>query len=208
MAVVDGPAFATGRFASTPEQMAQPDHDNPLEEVFDDQLACADMVLLNKADLLSEAQLADLEAALKSELRPGVKIIATRHGVVDAAVLLGLDAAVEDDLHARPSHHDTEEGHDHDDWESFAVPVPPLADPAALVERLKPVIETHDILRLKGFLAVDGKAMRHVVQAVGTRISGYYDRPWKAGENKSGQLVVIGLKGLDRDAIAAGIAGL
>jgi cobalamin biosynthesis protein CobW len=207
IAVVDGPAFATGRFASTPEQMAQPDHDNPLEEVFDDQLACADMVLLNKADLLSESQLAELDALLKAELRPGVKVIHSRHGEVDSALLLGLDAAVEDDLHARPSHHDTEDGHDHDDWESFAVPVPPLTDPAILIERLKPVIEAHDILRLKGFLAVDGKAMRHVIQAVGARINGYYDRPWKAGEDKSGHLVVIGLKGLDREAIKAGIAG-
>ena len=91
IAVVDGPAFATGRFASTPEQMAQPDHDNPLEEVFDDQLACADMVLLNKADLLNEPQLAELDALLKAALRPGVKVIHTSHGEVDSALLLGLD---------------------------------------------------------------------------------------------------------------------
>jgi len=207
VAVVDGPAYATGRFASTPEQMAQPDHDNPLEEVFDDQLACADMVLLNKTDLLDASDLATLDAGLKAELRPGVKILHTRHGEVDAAVLLGLEAAVEDDLSARPSHHDTEDGHDHDDWESFAVPVPPLTDPAAFMEKLKPVIEANDILRLKGFLAVEGKAMRHVVQAVGARINGYYDRPWKSSEAKTGQLVVIGLKGLDRAAIAAGIGG-
>lgn len=207
VAVVDGPAFASGRFASTPEEMARPDHDNPLEEVFDDQLACADMVLLNKADLLTEDKLAELDAGLRREVRPGVKILHTRHGAVDAAVLLGLEAAVEDDLAARPSHHDTEEGHDHDDWESFAVPVPPLADPAPLLERLKTVIEANDILRLKGFLAVEGKAMRHVVQAVGGRIGGYYDRPWKSGEDRTGHLVVIGLKGLDRQAIIRGIAG-
>jgi len=204
--VVDGPAFLTGRFVSTPEQMARPDHDNPLEEVFDDQLACADMVLLNKADLLDAAQLSEIETALKTELRPGVKIIHSRHGEVDVGVLLGLEAAVEDDLHARPSHHDTEESHDHDDWESFAVAAPSLADPALLIERIKPVIETHDILRLKGFLAIEGKPMRYVVQAVGARINGYYDRPWKKDESRSGQLVVIGLKGLDRKAIAGQIA--
>jgi len=157
---------------------------------------------------LNEPQLAELDALLKAALRPGVKVIHTSHGEVDSALLLGLDAAVEDDLTARPSHHDTEEGHDHDDWESFAVAVPPLADPALLIERLKPVIETHDILRLKGFLAVEGKAMRHVIQAVGARINGYYDRPWKTGEDRCGHLVVIGLKGLDREAIKAGIAGL
>jgi len=207
VAVVDGAALAAGRFASTPEEMARPDHDNPLEEVFEDQLACADLVLLNKTDLLDAAALAETEAWLKSELRPGVKLLHSHQSVVDPVVLLGLDAAAEDDLHARPSHHDTEDGHDHDDFESFAVSLPVVADPQAVMARLAGVIEAHDILRLKGFLAVEGKGLRHVVQAVGARVSGYYDRAWKPGEARSSQLVVIGQKGLDREAIAKGIQG-
>ncbi len=207
IAVIDGPALKDGRFASTPEQMVQPDHDNPLEEVFDDQLACADLVLLNKADLLDAAALASLESQLRAALRPGVKLIACHQGEVDARVVLGLEAAAEDDLHARPTRHDTEADHDHDDFESFAVRLGPVADPQALAARLKSVIVEHDILRLKGFLAVAGKDMRHVVQAVGSRIAGYYDRPWKTGEERTSQLVVIGLKGLDREAIATAIGG-
>ncbi len=207
VAVVDGAALQAGRFTSTPEQMAQPDHDNPLEEVFDDQLACADLVLLNKADLLDASALAALEARLRTGLRPGVKLLACRQGEVDARVVLGLEAAAEDDLHARPTRHDTETSHDHDDFESFAIRLDPVADPQALAARLRSVIVDHDILRLKGFLAVAGKDMRHVVQAVGSRIAGYYDRPWKADEERAGHLVVIGLKGLDREAIAAAIGG-
>ncbi len=203
--VVDGPAFAAGTFASTPEQMAQPDHDNPIEETFVDQLACADLVLLNKADLIAPDALPRIEADLRARLRPRVKLVVTRHGAADARLLLGLDAAAEDDLAARPSLHDSATDHDHDDFASFAVPVAAVDDPARTLARLGRVLDDHDILRLKGFLAVAGKDLRHVVQAVGARISGYYDRPWAAHEPRAGRLVVIGLKGMARDVIAEAI---
>ncbi len=207
IAVVDAAAVAAGRFASTPEQMAQPDHDNPLEEVFEDQLACADMVVLNKVDLLPQGGLEAAEDALRGSLRSGVRVVRTQQGAVPSAVLLGLGAAVEDDLHSRPSHHDGEDDHDHEDFESFALELPALADPDAFEARLVQVIGQHDILRLKGFLAVEGKPMRQVVQAVGARITRYFDRPWKGSESRTSRLVVIGLHGLDKDAIAAALRG-
>ena len=207
VAVVDSGAVAAGRFADTPEMMAQPEHDNPLEEVFEDQLLCADMVLLNKADLLDAAELDRVQAEVAAALRPGVKVVRTTRSAVDSMVLLGLSAAAEDDLATRPSHHDSEEGHDHDDFESFAVTLGTIADSEALAERLTAAIAAHDILRLKGFLAVEGKAARQVVQAVGARIERWFDRPWKSGEEKLSRLVVIGQKGLDRSAIEAIIAG-
>lgn len=207
VAVVDAGAVAAGRFADTPEMMAQPEHDNPLEEVFEDQLACADMVLLNKSDLLEAAALDFLHSEISERLRNGVKVLRTRMGAVDPLVILGLSSAAEDDLAARPSHHDLEDGHDHDDFESFAVSLPEVADPEALEARLIAAIEAHDVLRLKGFLAVPGKAARHVVQAVGTRIERYFDRPWKPGEERLSRLVVIGQKGMDREAIEALILG-
>ena len=105
--VVDGPAFAAGRFASSPEEMARPDHDNPIEETFVEQLGCADLVLLNKSDLIPAYAFPEVEAALLAKLRPGVRLVATRHGIADARLLLGLDAAAEDDLAARPSLHDS-----------------------------------------------------------------------------------------------------
>ncbi|CAA7621277.1 cobalamin biosynthesis protein CobW [Magnetospirillum sp. SS-4] len=207
VAVVDSPAAAAGRFASTEEERARPDHDNPLEEVFEDQLAAADMVLLNKADLMEASDLAAFEAGLRPRLRPGVKTLPTRQSAIDPLVVLGLAAAAEDDLAARPSHHDAEDGHDHDDFESFAIRLPAVADPAALERRLIEVIAGHDILRLKGFLAIAGKDSRQVVQAVGARIERYFDRPWAIGEDRAGHLVVIGRKGLDRAAIEAAVRG-
>ena len=207
VAVVDAAALAAGRFADAPNQPADLPHDNPLEEVFEDQLLCADLVLLNKSDLVEPQVLAALTQDLTGRLRPGVKLVATQRGIVDPMVLLGLDQAAEDDLAARPSHHDSEEGHDHDDFESFALALPEIADPVALEARLVAAIAAHDILRLKGFLAVAGKEARAVVQAVGTRIERYFDRPWRPDEARLSRLVVIGQKGLDRAAIEALVRG-
>ena len=63
------------------------------------------------------------------------------------------------------------------------------------------------MLRVKGFAAVAGKPMRLLVQAVGARVTHQYDRPWAAAEARAGRLVVIGLKGLDRAAVARALLG-
>ena len=216
VAVVDGPALAQGRFAAdeaavAAQRAADPsvDHDDPIEELFEDQLACADLVLLNKADALEDGQARELGAALKARLRQGTRLIATRHGRIDPDVLLGLTSAAEDDIANRPSHHELEgeAEHDHDDFESFVVPIAELSDRAAVLARVNRVLEEHGILRLKGFLALANSPSRLVVQAVGPRIETYFDRPWTEGEPRDGALVVIGLTGLDRRAIAAALAG-
>ncbi|MEE9210020.1 MAG: cobalamin biosynthesis protein CobW [Kiloniellales bacterium] len=214
IAVIDCEAVAAGRFAADPaaveaERRADPelDHDSPLEEVFEDQLACADLVVLNKADLLDAGTLAQVCAELGGQLRPAVKLLRATHGAIDAAVLLGLDAAAEGDLDARPSHHDGVEDHDHDDFTSFVVGFGEVGAPGPLIARLKAAAAAHDILRVKGFVAVAGKDMRLVVQGVGARVSHYYDRDWDAGEPRVSRLVVIGETGLDQAAVTTAIKG-
>jgi cobalamin biosynthesis protein CobW len=213
IAVIDGPAVAEGRFADDPEAVkaqraADPslDHDNPLAEVFEDQLAAADLVILNKMDLLDPKALQRLEAAIAARAPRPLRTLQTSEGRVDPAVLLGLTAAAEDDLAARPSHHDGLDDHEHDDFTSFVVDIPDeVDDPAAFVRHLEQVAERHAILRLKGFLPVQGKALRLLVQGVGRRFRHHYDRPWRADEARRGQLVVIGEQGLDRAAIEQAI---
>ncbi len=208
IAVVDAPAVAAGRFADDPDRVQEMresdealDHHSPLEEVFEDQLLCADLVLMNKADLLDDGTRRTAGDIVRREVRPGVKIVETVGGAIDLSVLLAMNAAAEDDLAARPSHHDADDDHDHDDFESFVVSLGDVADPEALEGRIADATLAHDILRVKGFVHVPGKPMRHVVQAVGPRIQRYFDRPWRDGEARRSELVVIGETGLDRDAI-------
>lgn len=212
IAVIDAPAVGEGRFADDEQAVqaerqadAAMDHDNPLEEVFEDQLLCADLVILNKADILSPDALQNIAAGLAGHMRCGVKAIPAVQGAIDINVLLGLSAAVEDGIEERRSHHDGEDGHDHDDFESFTLTLADITDPGGFEARLTEITKAHDILRLKGFIHVPGKDMRHVVQGVGPRIERYYDRPWGAGEQRLGRLVVIGQRGLDRAAIKAAL---
>ena len=73
------------------------------------------------------------------------------------------------------------------------------------MRRIEREAKIHDILRVKGFVDVPGKAMRLVVQGVGMRIQYYYDRDWRPHETRATRLVVIGQNGLDRDAVHAAI---
>ena len=214
LTVIDAAAVAAGRFAADPaavaaQRAADPsiEHDNPLEEVFGDQLACADLVILNKTDLVAPAVLAALEAAIAARLRPGVRLIAARDGKVAPQVALGIVAAAEDDLAARPSVHALEDEHDHDDFDSFVVSAGAVRDGDAFRRQLAAAIRAHDILRVKGFVHIPGRERRQVVQAVGDRVQYYFDRPWGTAEPRATRLVVIGKKGLDRAAIAAALGG-
>ena len=211
--VVDGAAVAAGRFADDPEallaQRAEDgaiDHDNPLEEVYEDQLLCADLVILNKVDLIDKNSVSDISKHISSTVPRAVRIIEASEGKVAPEILLGLSAAAEDDLLNRPSHHDAEEGHDHDDFDSFALPVPTIADIPAFLTRLEKMAEEHDVLRIKGFLDVENKPMRLLVQGVGTRFRHHFDTVWPKEAIRHGHLVFIGEKGLNRAALEADLA--
>ena len=206
--VVDGSALAGGRVAADLEALKRQraadsalTHDDPVEEVFEDQIACADLVVLNKRDLLDDGGLDRARAAIASALPRNVKVLTVSDGKVDQRLLLGLGIATENDIANRPTRHDAEAEHDHDDFDSFVVPLEELADPATLVARIAALAERFEVLRVKGFAAVANKPLRLLVQAVGARVTCQFDRPWGATERRQGQLVVIGLKGLDRAAV-------
>ncbi len=212
--VVDGAALAEGRVAHdlnalTRQRIADTAlaHDDPIEEVFEDQIACADLVVLNTRDLIDAAGAARALAAIAIVLPRSVKVIAVADGKVDEALLLGLGVGTEDDIANRRTRHDAEEEHDHDDFDTFVVPLGEIADPSALAARIAALAEKFDVLRVKGFAAVADKPLRLMVQAVGARVTHQYDRPWAIAEAREGRLVVIGLKGLDRAAVAQALVG-
>jgi cobalamin biosynthesis protein CobW len=132
---------------------------------------------------------------------------------------LGQGIGAEDDLNARhevhhhhhdhdddhhDDHHHHEHEHSHDEFQSFVVTRGEITDPKAFAEQVAEVIRTHDILRLKGFAAVDGKPMRLTLQAVGPRVDTYFDRPFGDSPRET-RLVVIGQSGLDQAAIEAAL---
>ena len=214
VAVVDGPALAAGRVAADLDALARQreadtalDHDDPIEEVFDDQIACADLVVLNKRDLMDSAGADKAMAAIAKALPRAVKIVPVADGKVDPAALLGLGMATEDDIANRRTRHDAELEHDHDDFDSFVLPLAEISDPASLAARIAAAAAAANVLRVKGFAAVTGKPMRLLVQAVGPRVSHHYDRAWTIAEGRKGRLVVIGLKGLDRDRVTRALLG-
>ena len=214
VAVVDGAALAEGRFAADLDALARQresdaalDHDNPIEEVFDDQIACADLVVLNKRDLLDAVAADKATSAIMRALPRAVKIVPAANGTVDPAALLGLGVGTENDIANRRTRHDSELEHDHDDFESFVLPLPEISDPASLAARIAAAAAKASVLRVKGFAAVAGKPMRLLIQAVGARVSHHYDRAWTAAEVRQGQLVIIGMKGLDREGIARALLG-
>jgi cobalamin biosynthesis protein CobW len=213
IAVVDGLALAEGRVADDMQALAAQragdealDHDDPVEEVFEDQIACADLVILTKADLLSADALELARARVSSHLPRAVRIVEAANGVVDPAVFIGLGLAVEDDIENRKTHHDGELDHEHDDFDSFVLDIPAIADPEALSLRIAQVTEAEKVLRIKGYVEVAGKPMRLLVQAVGPRVNHYFDRPWANGEDRRSRLVIIGEKGIDADRIGRMLA--
>jgi cobalamin biosynthesis protein CobW len=215
IALADAEAVADGRFAPDLEaleaqRLADPgiDHETPLSEVFEDQLACADMVLLTKADLAGPEGVAAARAVIAAETPRPLPVIELVDGVIDPRVLLGLNAAAEDDLAARPSHHDGEDDHEHEDFDSIVLTLGEIADPADLTVRIERLAREQQILRVKGYAAVAGKPMRLLVQAVGARVRHQYDRPWRPDEARATALVVIAEHDrIDEAAIRAVLEG-
>lgn len=197
IALADAEAVAAGRFAPDVAAVdaqraadASLDHETPLSEVFEDQILCADLILLSKADLTGETGLAAARAVIAAEMNRSVPMLAMTDGAIDPQLILGLNAAAEDDLAARPSHHDGADDHEHDDFESVVIDLPEITDPEVLVTAIQRLAAEQNILRVKGHVAVAGKPMRLLVQAVGARVRHQYDRPWGATPRRS-QLVVI-----------------
>lgn len=229
--LVDAPAVSEGRFASNEAQVQSQrelddalDHETPLGELFEDQVNCADLIVLSKTDLIDDQAVTAVKNVVSKEVRDGVQMVQAQKGKLPLNVLLGLDMKAEDDNrmshherhhtahdHEGEHHHDHDHDHhhhhhhDHDDFESFSIAFDTIDDVENFKTKLIETIKTHDILRLKGFVSVKNKDMRLQIQAVGPRLDAYYDKPWNLDETRNSNLVVIGQAGMDRDAIQQGI---
>lgn len=210
IALADAEAVAAGRFAPDvaavdAQRAADPslDHETPLSEVFEDQIACADVILLTKADLAGPEGVAAARAAIEAELPRPLPILTVTEGAVDPRLILGLGKAAEDDLDARPSHHDGADDHEHEDFDTVVIDLPEITDPADLAARIARLAAEQNVLRVKGHVAVAGKPMRLLVQAVGARVRHQYDRPWGETPRRSRLVVIAEHDDVNPDAIRA-----
>jgi cobalamin biosynthesis protein CobW len=208
--MADAEAVAAGRFApdvaAVDAQRAADDnidHETPLSEVFEDQILCADLILLTKADLAGEAGLTAARGVIEAEMSRKVAILPMTDGRIDPRLILGLNAAAEDDIAARPSHHDGEDDHEHEDFDSVVIDLSEITDPDDLALRIQRLAREQHILRVKGHVAVTGKPMRLLVQAVGERVRHQYDRPWGDGARQSRLVVIAEHHHIDPAAIRA-----
>jgi cobalamin biosynthesis protein CobW len=208
--VVDALALAEGRVVLDEHAVAaqraadeEIDHDDPIEEVFEDQLACADLVVLSKSDLVPSDVLAGIEHRLGAQLRQGVRVVRS-NGALAPDVLIGMKADAENDLAARAGHHGEEEEHDHDDFDSIVVTSAAAESVEAMRARVSDVLSLTGVLRVKGHARISEKPAPIVVQAVGSRVELAFARP---DANQADHLVVIGLRGFDADAARRALTG-
>ena len=202
--VVDAAAVVEGRVASDEAKVAEQrakdlslDHDDPVEELFEDQIRCADLIVISKADLVDEEGLRRVEAAIAEDRRPTARSIRVANGAIRADILLGQSAAAETDVQTRKSHHELQgEEHEHDDFSSFVLQVS-APDRQRLEQRVAAAMSVDGILRIKGLAAIAGKPTLLAVQAVGPRVE-----TWFVPESvRTPGLVVIGLRELDPSAV-------
>ncbi|WP_371225658.1 cobalamin biosynthesis protein CobW [Roseovarius sp. 2305UL8-3] len=214
IALADAEAVANGQFAPDLDAVQAQreaddslDHETPLSEVFEDQVACADIVLLSKADLAGEDGLDAARKVIEAETPRTLPILPMTDGVIDPRVVLGLGAAAEDDLDARPSHHDGHDDHEHDDFDSVVIEMGEVSDVAALEAAIVRLAREQNILRVKGYVAVTGKPMRLLVQAVSERLRSQFDRPWGDDPRRTQLVVIAEHDHIDPAAIRAVLEG-
>ena len=212
--VVDGPAIAAGRFAHDEEKVQRQrtndeslDHDPSLQELLDDQLDSADLVVVSKHDLLNEEEAARVKTTIQARLPASVKTAYISNGNVPLEVLIGINAQSEKGIDAVHNHHDhhhthgASHDHAHDHFDSLVIRFGAV-DSELLQQKVAQLLNEFNLFRVKGFAAVKNKPMRQVLQAVGKRLDVYFDRLWLETETPKTELVLIG-KGLDEARITA-----
>jgi G3E family GTPase len=199
----------------------------------EDQIAFADVILINKTDLVTKEELRDIEATVRA-INPTAQIHRTNRSDIDLTKVLNrgafdLKRVLEDDPHFLDAHddhhhdenhvHDENCGHSHHHDHHHHSPSSPIHDVTVISVSLRggeldskkffPWIDNltqtrgPDILRLKGIIAFKGDEDRYVVQGVHMIVEGDHQRPWKEGEKHESRLVFIGRK-LNTDELQKG----
>ncbi len=169
-------------------------HDHWDADEAQEQIAFADVILLNKTDLVSEAELEDLEARIRS-MNIMAKVYRTQNAAIEMQQILGVNAFdLNRALEVDPKFLE-EDAHEHDETVgSIALVEAGAIDGEKLNAWLSELLQTQgpNIFRMKGILNLDGEEERFVFQGVHMLFDGSPDRPWKPEEERKNELVFIG----------------
>jgi len=200
-----------------------------------EQIAFADIVLLNKTDLVDEDGLRNVEARIRA-INPTTRIERTERSAVDLERVLGQSAFDLDRIlenapdflgdpnhdHNHPEHecgdHCDHHDHDHENHDehthihdahvtSFSLSTRDPLDPEKFFPWIQMICQEFgiDLLRMKGILAFKGDDQRYVAQAVHMMLEGDHNRPWRTDEDRLSRMVFIG-RNLPRDIIEDGFS--
>ena len=214
--MVDGEALAAGSVvgdaaAVERQRQADPelDHLDSLEDLLADQLRSADVVLVSRADKLSAAEMAAVQAHIHPHMRPGVPVLPGHHGVVPPEVILGLGRGAEEDRSRMSLHHSTDHGDDHDHHHapvtSAVVQMDGVWDRQALEALLRQQLTAMGLLRAKGYAAIGGKSLPLMIQAVGPRLETWYQA---IVDHRGGLIMVLIGLAVDPEPLRAALADL
>ncbi|HEY2134476.1 MAG TPA: GTP-binding protein [Xanthobacteraceae bacterium] len=186
------------------------------------QIAFADVILINKTDLVSDADLREVEARIRG-INPYAKLHRTERCAIPLAEVLGRNAFdldrildIEPEFLAAPNGHDHDHDHDHahghdhqhdhdhdhgglkhyhdEDMQSFSLKTEKPLDPEKFFPWIQNLVaqEGQKILRCKGILSFKDDPERFVFQGVHMILDGDHQRPWKDGEERNSRAVFIG----------------
>src|ERR1700720_3542705 len=184
------------------------------------QIAFADVILINKTDLVSPDELSDVEARIRG-INPYAKVHRTQRAKVPLDAVLGRNAfdldrildlepeflgSENDDHHHRHDHEHGDHAHDHDEeMQSISLHIDRPLDPDKFFPWVQDLVQKEgpNILRCKGILAFKDDDERFVFQGVHMILDGDHQRPWREGEKRESRIIFIG-RNLPAEKIRAG----
>ena len=221
--VVDGEALSAGSPVGDPDALERQrqedqslDHLTAIEDLFEDQLQAADLVLISRSDQLQPSELARVVQTIEPRVRPGAGTLAMSRGEIDPALVLGLDApeSIHSDHHEHEHHDHDDAHHDHDHHDhshveavSGQVRLEGAFDRKTLEELLPQFVRSNAVIRLKGRVWLAGKTLPLQIQMVGPRLDSWFeaapDQAWVPDTGSGVEFVVIGLRPESAELLSA-----
>mgnify|MGYP000237176066 CR=1 FL=1 len=216
--LVDGEALAAGSPVADAEALERQraedpslDHLTAIDDLFEDQLQAADLVLISRADCLDASAMAEVQGRIKDKVRPGTALLPVSQGQVETSVVLGLDhkpTPQEAHTHHDNDHHD----HSHVDMVGSNVRVEGALDRQALEQLLPSLVSNHQVVRLKGRVWLSGKTLPLQIQMVGPRLNSWFEaapsHAWRPDQGCGADLVVLAFNEAASPALESGLQRL